>query len=157
MLTNGDNLVALDFEFDALAVLPDHFAIFRQISRRFRTGLPRDRDDFYVGNTVDGFLAAAQSDAAIGRTINLGSGREISVGDLAALIGRLLGRELRIEQDSKRVRPEKSEVERLLADNTLAHRLLDWQPQVTLEDGLKTTIEWLRGNLDRYRPNDYVV
>jgi len=115
------------------------------------------RDLNFVGNTVDGFVAAAEADAAIGRTINLGSGREISIGDLAALIGRLMGRELRIEKDSQRLRPEKSEVERLLADNALAHQLLGWQAKVSLEDGLRSTIEWFGDNLDGYRPHEYAV
>jgi NAD dependent epimerase/dehydratase len=115
------------------------------------------RDLNFVANTVDGFLAAAAAPAAIGQTINLGSGREISIGDLARLIGRLLGCELQIEEDSRRLRPEKSEVERLLADNTLARTILGWEPRVTLEEGLTRTIEWLRSNQDKYRPGTYAV
>ena len=115
------------------------------------------RDMNYVDNTVNGFIAAALVDAAIGRTINLGSGREISVGALAALIGRLMGCELKVEQDTQRLRPEKSEVERLLSDNTLARELLGWVPGVCLEDGLRRTIDWMRSNLDQYRPGVYTV
>jgi dTDP-glucose 4,6-dehydratase len=76
------------------------------------------RDLNYVTNTMEGFLLAASIPAAVGQTINLGSGREISIGDLAQLIARLTGRPLTIESDGQRVRPDKSEVERLLADNT---------------------------------------
>jgi dTDP-glucose 4,6-dehydratase len=115
------------------------------------------RDLNFVANTVDGYLLAASCPKAIGQTINLGSGREISVGDLAHLIGRLLGQPVDVQTDEKRLRPENSEVERLLADNTLAGHLLGWSPSVNLEDGLTRTIEWLRQHLDRYRPGVYAV
>jgi NAD dependent epimerase/dehydratase len=115
------------------------------------------RDFNYVSNTVDGFVAAAESDLAVGETINLGTGREISIGDLAKLIERLAGRPLHIESDSQRLRPEASEVERLLADVSKAERLLNWKPQVSLEDGLERTIEWLGRHMDRYRPGVYVA
>ncbi|MCA1988493.1 MAG: SDR family NAD(P)-dependent oxidoreductase, partial [Desulfarculus sp.] len=108
------------------------------------------RDLNYVTNTVDGFLAAAQADQAIGRTINLGSGREISIGDLARLIARLMGKDLGLTQDPARLRPVGSEVERLLADASLAAELLDWRPRVDLEEGLARTIAWLGQHLDRY-------
>ena len=115
------------------------------------------RDLNYVANTVDGFLAAAQAERALGRTVNLGSGREISIGDLALLIGRLMGRDLGLEQDADRLRPAASEVERLLADNRLADQLLGWRPRLSLEEGLEKTITWLRQNMQRYRPGVYAV
>ena len=115
------------------------------------------RDLNYVENTVQGFVRAAESDQAPGRTINLGSGREISVGDLAGLVATRLGRPLRLAADAQRVRPERSEVERLCADNRLAAELLGWRPEVALEEGLDRTIEWMKSNLERYRPGDYVV
>lgn len=115
------------------------------------------RDLNYVSNTVDGFLKSAATPAAVGQTINLGSGREISVGELAKLIAHLCGREVTIEADPQRIRPGKSEVERLLADNTLAGTLLNWKPGVTLEDGLTKTIEWMRQNAHRYRPDVYAI
>jgi dTDP-glucose 4,6-dehydratase len=115
------------------------------------------RDLNYVGNTVDGYVLAASTPEATGQTINLGSGREISIGDLAQLIGRLTGREVRIERAAERMRPEGSEVERLLASNARARDLLGWEPAVTLEEGLERTIEWMRAHLDRYRPGVYVT
>jgi dTDP-glucose 4,6-dehydratase len=115
------------------------------------------RDLNFVSNTVEGFLLAGSSPAAVGRTINLGSGREISIGDLAQLIGKLLGSPITMETDSARVRPEGSEVERLLADSRLAGELLGWKPRVSLEDGLRETIAWLRQHQERYRPSVYVV
>lgn len=115
------------------------------------------RDMNFVDNTVAGFMLAASVPESVGRTLNLGSGREISINDLAQLIAELTGAEIELESDDSRVRPEKSEVERLLADNQLAKNLLGWTPEVNLEDGLQQTIDWLRDNLDKYRPGVYVV
>ncbi len=113
------------------------------------------RDLNYVSNIVDGMIRAASAPDVVGRTLNLGSGREISIGDLAKLIGRLMNRELSIESEAARLRPEASEVERLLADATSARDLLGWQPSISLEDGLSRTIDWLQNNLHRYRPGEY--
>ncbi len=115
------------------------------------------RDMNFVTNTVEGFLAAAATPAAVGRTVSFGSGREISIGDLARLIARLMDKSIRIESEDTRVRPDKSEVERLLADNTLAKQLLNWSPRVSLEEGLESTIAWMKDHLERYRPGVYVV
>ncbi len=115
------------------------------------------RDLNFVSDIVDGFLAAAAEPKARGQTINLGSGRETSIVDLANLIGKLIGRSIKIEREEKRVRPDKSEVERLLASNKLAETLLHWQPKISLEDGLEQTIGWIEKNIDRYRTDAYVV
>ncbi len=115
------------------------------------------RDMNFVSNTVDGFLAAAIAPEALGKTFNLGSGREISVGDLAQLIIQLTGSQAQIQCDEQRIRPEQSEVNRLLADNTRARQCLGWEPRVTLEEGLERTIAWMRDNLERYRPHVYTV
>ncbi len=115
------------------------------------------RDMNFVTNTVDGFLRAATAPAIIGQTINLGSNREVSIGELAQIIIQLTNPVLSIESEEQRLRPEKSEVNRLLADNTLAHTLLNWEPTVSLEDGLRQTIVWLENHLERYRPGDYIV
>jgi dTDP-glucose 4,6-dehydratase len=115
------------------------------------------RDLSYVSDTVDGFIAAAASPLAPGETINLGSGREISIGDLAQRIARIAERPIRIEADAERLRPEASEVDRLVADIAKARRLLGWEPRVLLEDGLVRTIGWMGTNLDRYRAGAYLV
>jgi dTDP-glucose 4,6-dehydratase len=115
------------------------------------------RDLNYVANIAEGFVKAASAPAALGQTINLGTGKEISIGDLAQLIARLCGRSVTIESDDQRMRPDKSEVERLLADNTLAHELLGWEPTIGLEDGLTQTIEWMHKNLKRYRSDVYAI
>lgn len=141
----------------ARAVLP---TIITQClaGRRIKLGsVTPTRDLNYVGDTVRGFMMSVVDDKAVGRTVNIGSGREISVGDLAMTVARLLGVEPDIECDEKRLRPGGSEVERLLADNTLAGQLIGWQPQVTLEEGLSRTIDWFRENSSGYRANDYNV
>jgi len=115
------------------------------------------RDLSYVSDIVEGFLLAALAPAAVGQTINLGSGREISIGDLAKLIIHLVGRPISIEGEEKRVRPDKSEVDRLLADNTLARTVLGWEPAISLEEGLERTIEWMKQHLGRYRPDVYTI
>lgn len=126
--------------------------------RKVKLGsLTPTRDMNFVANTVAGFMQAALAPAAVGRTVNLGSGREISISDLAKMIAELTGAEIELESDDSRIRPEKSEVERLLADSRLAQELLDWRPEVSLEEGLQRTIAWLRDNLDKYRPGVYVV
>lgn len=119
--------------------------------------LQATRDLTYVADTVDGFLRIAACDAAIGQAVHLGSGAEISIGDLARLIVQMVGRDVTIETESKRERPRASEVERLLSDNTRARQLLGWSPQVSLEDGLARTIDWIGANLARFRPDSYGV
>lgn len=114
------------------------------------------RDLNFVSNTVDGFLLAASESTALGQTINLGSGREISVGDLANLIIKMIGKPIKIEIKDERLRPQGSEVERLLSENTLAQELLGWKPKVDLEEGLSRTIDWIKENLELYRGNVYV-
>jgi len=104
------------------------------------------RDYTYVKDTVNGFIRMAESKSSIGEVINIGSNFEISMGDLAQRISSLLNKDIKIMQDSSRVRPIKSEVKRLWCDNTKAKRLLDWEPQVTLDEGLQETIEWISEN-----------
>jgi NAD dependent epimerase/dehydratase len=115
------------------------------------------RDFIYVTDSVEGYLRAAVVDEAVGTTINIGSGSEISIGDLARLIVRMTGGTATIESHDERTRPEESEVERLLADSSLARSRLGWFPQVTLEDGLTRTIDWIRQNPERFRPGIYTI
>jgi dTDP-glucose 4,6-dehydratase len=115
------------------------------------------RDLTYVSDTVAGFIAAAGSADAIGRTVHLGSGTDVSVGELIELVGELLGRPLRIEVDESRIRPEMSEVARLVSDPRLAHHLLGWKPEVGLRLGLAQTAGWIERNLARFRPADYAT
>ncbi len=104
------------------------------------------RDYTFVKDTVNGFISTAESKSSIGEVINIGSNFEISMGDLAQRISSLLNKDIEITQDSSRVRPLKSEVKRLWCDNAKAKRLLGWEPQVSLDEGLKETIEWVSEN-----------
>jgi dTDP-glucose 4,6-dehydratase len=106
---------------------------------------------------VEGFVAAAESSGALGRTINVGSNQEITIGDLAQRIIQLVGRDCRVVLDEQRLRPKRSEVRRLLADNRQAKELLGWQPVHSLEGGLTKTIRWISAHLDLYRPGEYRV
>jgi len=115
------------------------------------------RDFSHVEDTVEGFIRIAECPQAVGRTINVGSGREVSIGDLATTILSLLGKSIPVVHDKERVRPGKSEVQRLCADIQKAHEILNWQPKHTLEDGLVQTIEWVEKNIDRYRAGVYAV
>jgi len=115
------------------------------------------RDFTFVTDTVDGFIKVAESDESVGEEINLGSGREISVGDLAEKIAALCGRDVQIQPSKERFRPAKSEVERLLGDASKARKLLRWQPKKDFEQGLKLTIEWVQKNLAMYEPSSYQI
>lgn len=125
---------------------------------RLRLGsLEPRRDLTYVGDTVEGFIAAASSHAAIGRTIQLGTDSDVSIGELVELVGDLLGRELEVDLDPNRVRPVRSEVMRLISRPRLARELIGWVPETTLEEGLRRTIAWLEGQLVLDRVAEYVV
>jgi nucleoside-diphosphate-sugar epimerase len=115
------------------------------------------RDFNYIADTVRGFLLNATSEEVVGRVINLGTGTEISIGNLAKTICSLIGAECRIVQEDNRIRPSGSEVERLCADNSLAGELIGWRPEVSLNEGLQKTLSWIRSNLDYYQPEVYAV
>jgi NAD dependent epimerase/dehydratase len=115
------------------------------------------RDFTYVTDTADAFVKAAISDEAIGQVINVGSNEEISIRDLAQLIQSLIGESKEVKLAENRKRPVNSEVERLRVDNRRAKELLGWVPKVTLKNGLSQTIKWIEKNIDRYKPDRYVV
>ncbi|MGE5328823.1 MAG: NAD-dependent 4,6-dehydratase LegB [Deltaproteobacteria bacterium] len=115
------------------------------------------RDLNYVKDTIEGFIKIAERDAAIGEIINIGSGKEISIGDLASKIIGIIGKDVKVISDEKRIRPEKSEVNRLCADNTKAFELVGWEPKYTLDKGLEETIEWFKNNLNYYKSDIYNV
>ncbi len=141
----------------ARAVIPTIITqAFTRPEVRLGSLTPR-RDLNFVADTVSGFIAVAEAPQSVGEVINIGTGREIAIGDLARQILTLIGRDLPIVSESERARPEKSEVNRLCADASKARRLLNWQPQHTLEEGLQKTITWVEAHLDEYRPDQYNV
>jgi NAD dependent epimerase/dehydratase len=115
------------------------------------------RDFTFVTDTVAGMLAALGREDAYGQTVNLGTGSEISIADLGRTIAEMIGVEVEIGIDDKRVRPGGSEVERLLSDNGLAREVLGWAPEVSLHDGLARTIEWVAANRAFVRSDEYAI
>lgn len=117
--------------------------------------LDTTRDFTFVQDTAAGFIKAAQSEANVGAVFNLGTGEEIRIGDLASRIIQKTGRTVSLSVDSQRLRPQNSEVFRLLSDNARAKEKLGWQPQVSLDQGLDLTIEWISEHLHLYRIGKY--
>jgi NAD dependent epimerase/dehydratase len=142
----------------ARAVIPTILTQLHSGASEIRLGSTTPTRDFnYVDDTARGFLAVAESDRALGNVINVGSGREISIGDLAALLIEASGKDAKVVSEDTRVRPDNSEVERLLCDNTRAREWCGWEPQVTLEEGLRRTSDWVRDNLTRLESKGYQI
>ena len=146
----------------ARAVIPTVITQIANGSRTIKLGAATPTRDFsYVQDTVSGFIAALTSDSGLGEVINLGSNFEISIGDTAQLIAETMDATIEIISDEARIRPEKSEVERLWADNTKAKELFDWRPTYSGRDGFKRglteTIEWFTKteNLRGYKSEIY--
>jgi NAD dependent epimerase/dehydratase len=119
--------------------------------------LSPERDLTFVEDTVAGFLAAATADSVEGETINLGVGTTQSIGAVTRRILELMGVDKPIVTDAERIRPEKSEVMKLISDNRKAARLLGWRPMVGLDAGLQKTIDFVRAHPDVYRPGVYAL
>lgn len=113
------------------------------------------RDFTFVDDTVNGFLLAAQTPGIEGKTIHLGTGTEIRIADLVEKIVSKVNRAVEIQVEAQRLRPQASEVYRLLSDNAQARHVLGWQPRTGLDEGLDQTIAWIRQHLDRYRLGIY--
>jgi len=131
----------------ARAVIPTIISQIAHGESEIKLGaLTPTRDFNYIDDTVNGFIAIAESDASLGQVINIGSGFAISIGDTATLISELMGANINIVNDTQRIRPPDSEVEQLLADNSKAANLANWTPQYSGRDGLKRglqkTIDW---------------
>lgn len=141
----------------ARAVLPS--VICQAVSGGdIKVGETRTTRDFtYVDDTVEGFLQVATSSKTVGEIVNVGSGREVSIGDAIQLIVRLVGKGNRIVRDPGRLRPEKSEVSRLCADISRARELFGYAPRVALEEGLGRTADWIAAHPEAYRPDAYTV
>ncbi|WP_326767894.1 GDP-mannose 4,6-dehydratase [Streptomyces sp. NBC_01591] len=142
----------------ARAVIPTILAQLHAGAREIRLGsLAPTRDFTYVTDTAAGFLALAGCDRALGESVNLGTGREISVGDLAKALITASGRDAEVVVDPARLRPSGSEVQRLLSDNTRAREWAGWRPEVSLEEGLERTSAWVEKHLHLFAPGRYQV
>lgn len=139
----------------ARAVIPTIISQMLTMKRISLGSLHPTRDYTYVQDTVEGFIKAAESSRSVGEVINLGSNFEISIGDLARKIMTLSGKDSGILTDSNRIRPEKSEVERLWCNNAKAKALLRWEPKISLDEGLSRTILWISENIGLYKSNFY--
>ena len=148
----------------ARAVIPTIITQIANGERQLKLGALHPTRDFnYVSDTVNGFIAMAESDGVLGKEINLGSNFEISIGDTVRLIAEVMDTEIDIKTDEQRLRPHNSEVERLWADNRKALELLDWSPEYTQRDGFKRalaeTVQWFidPANLAHYKHGVYNI
>jgi NAD dependent epimerase/dehydratase len=142
----------------ARAVIPTILSQLHAGASEIKLGSTTPTRDFnYVDDTARGFIAVAESDRALGHVVNIGSGREISIGDLAELLVAVSGKDAKVASDESRVRPDNSEVERLLCDNTRAREWCGWEPEVPLEEGLRRTSDWVRDHLDRLEAKTYQI
>jgi NAD dependent epimerase/dehydratase len=142
----------------ARAVIP---AVLGQIysgAQEIQIGATSPKRDFnFVTDTARGFIALAECDRALGEVVNIGSGREIAIGDLIELMIEVSGRDVRTVRAPERIRPAGSEVDRLMCDNRRAAEWAGWRPEVSLEDGLRRTAEWIEQNLSSVHSKRYQV
>jgi NAD dependent epimerase/dehydratase len=115
------------------------------------------RDLTYVSDTIAGFTGAGESPGAVGQTLQLGTGVEVSVAELVEIVGDVLGKRLRVVADPERMRPAHSELERQVSDPRRAREAIGWDPKVDLREGIERTVEWVRGHQQELRPGEYVI
>jgi len=116
------------------------------------------RDMTFVKDTAEGLIRVGLCDKVIGQVVNLGVGKGETIGTMVKVILKILGKEdMPIEHDLSRIRPAKSEVMRLISDNSVARKVCGWQPKYSLEEGLLETVGWIKKNLDRYKPDMYEI
>ena len=142
----------------ARAVIPTIISQLLSGKEEIKLGsLTPTRDFNYVKDTAAGFIAIAESEQTIGEEINIATQQEISIGELANEIIRQINPMARIICDEQRLRPEKSEVNRLLGSNEKIQRLTDWRPRYTFEHGIEETISWMRNNMGKYKTDIYNI
>lgn len=139
------------------AVIPTIISQALTQDKIFIGSITPKRDFTYVKDTVHGFMKAAVAKKAVGEVINLGTGRNRSIGETIDIIERLLKKKLRVVVKNERIRPQKSEVMRLKADNRKAKKVLGWTPRYSFSNGLKETIEFISDNIEHYEPKKYVI
>lgn len=142
----------------ARAVIPTIISQILSGKREIKLGsLTPTRDFNYVKDTAEAFIKVAESQETVGQVVNSGSNYEISIGDLANKIIDIIGKDVSVICDEERLRPEKSEVNRLWADNGKIKRLTNWKPKYTLDEGLKETIDWIQDNMKYFKTDIYNV
>lgn len=142
----------------ARAIIPTIISQILGGMRRLKLGsLTPTRDLTYVADTAAGFLSILESSSLFGQATNIGMGREISIGDLVALIAEIMEVEVEIISDDQRIRPEKSEVTRLMCDPSKLLAETNWKPEFTLRSGLAATVDWMRSNTEFFKPEEYNV
>lgn len=142
----------------ARAVIPAVLSQLISGSKQIQVGATTPTRDFnFVTDTARGFMAVAECDRAIGEVVNVGSGREVAIGDLIPMLIEASGRDAEVVQDPSRMRPAGSEVDRLLCDNRRAREWTGWAPEVSLEDGLSRTAQWIEKNLGSLQSRGYQV
>lgn len=142
----------------ARAVIPTIISQILAGKKQIKLGnLSPTRDLNYVKDIANGFITVGLHENTVGDVYNLGTGQEISIGDLAEKIIELTEKEVEIIEDTQRIRPEKSEVERLLSNAEKAKKTTGWKPKYMLEEGLKETIDWIQDNLHHYKPEIYNI
>jgi dTDP-glucose 4,6-dehydratase len=141
----------------ARAVIPS--IIFQALTSNvvYLGNLTARRDLMYVKDTVDGFIKVVQVEDIEGETFNLGTGEEIRIDRLAEEIIKQIGKKVEIRVDKSRLRPVNSEVQRLVADNTLAKERLNWEPGINIREGVRKTIRWIEENQKTYRESQYQI
>lgn len=142
----------------ARAIIPTLITQILSGKKEIKVGSLSPRRDFnYVKNTVEGFIKVAECDKTIGEIINIGSGEEHSVEELIGILKTITNSNFNVITDELRIRPKNSEVERLMACNKKAQKILGWKPLYSFEDGLKETVEWFKLNQAKYKHDIYNV
>lgn len=142
----------------ARAIIPTIISQIASGANEIKLGnLTPTRDLTFVKDTCSGFYEIYKSDRLFGETTNIGMNDEISMGDLVILITKIMNREVEILQNESRIRPGKSEVERLFCDNKKIIEFTNWSPKYTLKEGLEKTINWITNNIDNYKSHIYNI
>lgn len=142
----------------ARAIIPTIITQILNGKKKLKLGTLTPKRDFtFVLDTVNGFIEIAKSDKLFGEIVNIGMNEEISIGDLAILVAELMDAKIKIISEQQRIRPDKSEVKRLLCNNTKIINNTNWKPKYSLEDGLKETIDWFTENIQFYKPEIYNI
>jgi dTDP-glucose 4,6-dehydratase len=115
------------------------------------------RDLTFVTDSASGFITFAECEETVGEVVNLGSSREVSIGELTEIVSYCLNKKIKVVREKKRIRPGKSEVERLFSDSSKAKALFAWNPKINIEKGIRKTISWIEKNIDRYKEEIYNI